>query len=44
MLFAAYEALLSPHVRFDERADAAVCGLIENSVEPYHTVGPRSAA
>jgi len=33
MLFAAYEALLSARVRWDERADAAVCVLIENSVE-----------
>jgi len=32
MLFTAYEALLSPHVRSDERTDAAVCLLMENSV------------
>jgi hypothetical protein len=43
MLFTAYEALLSPHVRSDERTDAAVLLLIEKSVEarvgPHHTAG-----
>lgn len=43
MLFTAYEALLSPHVRLDERTDAAVCPLFENGVDAERAASYRRA-